>query len=157
VEVDGQRFVEMTSFLHADYVVNAVEHRFSSRLTARIVTEEYQRRVLAAARVHWVLSGGTDVRPTRTRWLFLSFRQVSSGDPELQAAQNQAGHILDGEAYRVEVSFIGSGDATIVSPRGPRFRLLPIRQRNLLFVSAADPVALRRRETDPQWARVRAE
>jgi hypothetical protein len=157
VQVDGESFVEMASFLHADYVANAVEHRFSGRLTARIVAEEYQRRVLAAARVHWVLSGGTDVRPTRARWLFLSFRQVSSGDPELQTAQGQAGHILGGPAYRVEASFIGGGDPTVASPRGPRFRLVPLRQRNFLFVSAADPLALRRRETDPQWARVRAE
>jgi hypothetical protein len=153
----GQDFVEMASFLHVDYVTNAVENRFSNRLTSRIGAEEYQRRVLAAARVHWVLSGGTNVRPTRAQWLFLSFRSVLPGDPELQTAQNQAGHILKGPVYRVETSFVGSGDPTSPSPHNPRMRRMPLRRSNFFFASAQDVFALRRRETNAQWGRVRTE
>jgi hypothetical protein len=159
VQMDGNPFVEMASFLHVDYVTNAIENRFSNRLTSRISADEYERRVLAAARVHWVLSGGTNVKTERTRWLFLSFRAVTSGDRELQAAQDQASHVLDGTIYRVEACFIGNpkDDPSIASPKGPRFRLLPLVQRNFLFVSAEDSIALRRREEDPQWGRAAAE
>jgi hypothetical protein len=157
VQAGGEEFVEMPRFISVDYVTNAVENRFSIRLTAQITTEEYQRRVLSAARVHWVLSGGTNVTPTRTEWLLLSFRTVSPGDPELQAAQAQGGHVLDGHVYRVEACFVGKGDPTVESPRGSRFRRLPLRRRNVFFVSATDPLALRRRAADPNFGRIRAE
>ena len=157
VQVDGREFLEMASFLNTDYVANAVENRFSPRLLARITSEEYERRVLAAARVHWMLSGGTGVARTRQHWLFLSFQTTAAGDPVLQVAQGQAGHVFHGAVYWVEVSFVPDGDPTIASPRGPRFRLLPLQQRNSIFVSPTDPVALRRRATDLTWARVRAE
>ncbi|MGH9719631.1 MAG: hypothetical protein ACRD8O_05425, partial [Bryobacteraceae bacterium] len=157
VQVGGQSFVEMASFLHADYVVNALENRFSIRLTSRITAEEYQRRVLAAARVHWVLSGGVNVRPTRTKWLLLSFRSVPSGEPELQQAQQQAGRILNGPVYRVEACFVGTVDPTVDSPKGPRFRLLPVQQHSFFFVAPQDTRALRRRATDPQWGSAAAE
>jgi hypothetical protein len=119
VQIDGKTYIEMASFLNVDYVTNASENRFSNRLTAAISGEEYERRVLAAARVHWVLSGGTNVAMERTKWLFLSFRTVPTGDPELQAAQNEAGHILDGTVYRVETCFIGDvdSDPSIESPK----------------------------------------
>ena len=155
---DGEAtFVEMARFLNVDYVVNAIENQFSNRLTARISAEEYERRVLAAARVHWVLSGGTNVDRTRARWLMISFRSMSLGDPELIAAQNQAGHILEGPVYRVEACFVGNEDPSIKSPKGPRFRRVPLRQHTSFFVSAEDPMALRRRDINPQWGRVKAE
>ncbi len=158
VRVGDQEFAEMASFAHADYVLNAVENRFSGRLTARVTTEEYQRRVLAAARAHWVLSGGLNVAATRRRWLMLSFRRVSPGDPELQQAQGEAGHVLGGEAlYRMEMCFVGAAAETAPSPKGPRFRRLPVRQRSAFFVSPTDPWALRKRGTDPGWGRARAE
>jgi hypothetical protein len=159
VQVDGKSMVEMASFLNVDYVMHAVENRFSNRLTSRISAEEYERRVLAAARVHWVLSGGTNVSTTRAEWLLLSFRSVSHGDPELLQAQNQAGFIFDGGVYRVEACFIGNvqSDPSIESPKGPRFRLLPLQQHNFLFVSAQDFYALRRRDANPQWGRAKSE
>ena len=149
----------IAKYLNVDYVAHATENRFSNRLTARINADEYQRRVIAAARVHWVLSGGTNVATERTRWLFLSFRSVSLGDPDLQTAQNQAGHILDGNVYRVETCFIGSvgTDPSRESPKGPRYRLLPVMHRNLFFVSAEDSTALRRRDDNPQWGAAAAE
>ena len=126
VQEGNETFVEMASFLNVDYVTNAAESRFNNRLIARVNAEEYQRRVLAAARVHWILSGGMNVRPTRTQWLILSFRRVSDGDPELQTAQSQGGHILEGRSYRVEACFVGDGSSVTASPvrswcrRGPK-------------------------------------
>jgi hypothetical protein len=71
VQIDGKNFIEMASFLNVDYVAHAVENRFSNRLTSTVSGDEYERRVLTAARVHWVLSGGTNVATERTRWVFL--------------------------------------------------------------------------------------
>jgi hypothetical protein len=150
-------FVEMASFLNVDYVTNAAENRFNNRLISRVSAEEYQRRVLVAARVHWILSGRMNVWPTRTQWLILSFRRVSDGNPELQSAQDHAGHVLEGRVYRVEACFVGDGSSITASPRGPRFRRLPLRQRNFFFASPSDPVALRRRDSDTQWAHTPAE
>jgi hypothetical protein len=82
---------------------------------------------------------------------------VSPGDRELLAAQDQASHVLDGTIYRVETCFIGNRDRSMASPKGPRFRLVPLVQRNFFFVSAEDSIALRRREEDPQWGRAAAE
>jgi len=158
IVTDGpNRFVEMASFLNTDYVMNAMENRFCIRLLSQITSEEFQARVLAAARTHWILSGGVNVRPTRTRWLLISFRSVSSGEPELQVAQSQAGHVLQGQAYRVEACFIGDGSSTQASPLGARFRRIPLQQLNLLFVTADDRLALRRREDEPTWSAVVAE
>lgn len=158
VSVGGEDFLEMASFLNADYVLNALENRFSGRLTSRVTTEEYQRRVLVAARVNWVLSGGSNVAKTRRQWLTMSFRRVSQGDPELQAAQSDAAHVLRGESvYRSEICFVGATDPSRPSPRGPRFRLMPIRRRSTVFASATDVFALRRRDGDARWGRARAE
>ena len=86
-------------------------------------------------------------------------RSVSLGDPDLQTAQNEAGHILDGNVYRMETVFIGSvgDDPSRESPKGPRYRLLPVMHRNLFFVSAEDSSALRRRDDNPQWGAAAAE
>ena len=78
---------------------------------------------------------------------------------KLQRAQNQAGHILKGAVYRVDACFIGDVDEgpSIESPKGPRFRLPPLKRRNFFFVTGEDSVGLRRREENPQWGRVAAE
>jgi hypothetical protein len=154
VQANGQSFVEMAAFLHVDYVRNAVENRFSNRLLARITTEEYQRRVLAAARVNFVVGGGGDISVTRPQWLFVSFRIVASGDPELVSAQQDAGRILTGPIYRVEACFIGLNPSVLPSPRGSRFQRLPLRQHQTIFVTGGGVFGLLRRASDPRWSPV---
>jgi hypothetical protein len=156
VRDNGQDFVEMASFAHVDYVRNAEQNRFSIRLTSRVTAEEYKRRVLTAARVHWVLSGGVDVWPTRTEWLLLSFTHAT-GDKELQKAQQQAGHVIFGDVYRVEACFLGPAASGTAVPGNPRLRRLPLLRRNLIYASAQDPSALRRSENDLEFARVPGE
>jgi hypothetical protein len=156
VQVDGKEFVELASFLHVDYVRQALGNRFSQRLTARITVEEYRRRVLAAARIHWVLSGGADVQPTRTRWLIVSFRRVSPGDPELQQAQQQAGQVLRGPVYYARASFLNGSDPSKPVAGDPRRRRIALSRQNELFVAPDEPVALRRRLQQP-WAVAPAE
>ena len=133
-----------------------MENRFSSRLTSRIDGDEYERRVLSAARAPWVLSGGSNVAKARSQWLFLSFRLIADGDPELQKAQSQAGHVFKNGVYRVEACFSGSA-VTSQSARGPRFRLLPLLRQSFLFVAGDDSRALFRRASDSIWSHVAAE
>ncbi len=160
IEVGGSKFVEMASFLHADYVRTALDNQFSIRNTARIGAEDYQRRVLVAGRVHWVLSGGRNARAARPFFLFTSFTEVANGEPDLEQAQLEGGHVMDGDVYRVETCFVSSPnvtDPTVPSPRGVAFRLLPLRGETSFFVSASDSTALRKRDTDTRWRPVPAE
>ncbi len=159
IDVGGNKFLEMPRFQNVDYVLNAVQNRFSLRLLSRITTEEYESRVLAAARVHFSLANGGDVGKTRNRTLFISFRTVSAGDPELQQAQNQTQKTLQGTVYRVDALDIGSTDPTTSSPSGPRFRRLPLagHARNTIFVSASERRLLKKASNSQTWQSVPAE
>ena len=96
----GKKFVEAASFLNADYVRQAMENRFSIRLIAQVEIDEYKSRILAACRVYSVLSNVGNFEKERNNWLVLSFREVPIGDPALQAAQAQAGAVLQGKVTR---------------------------------------------------------
>jgi hypothetical protein len=160
VQADGQSFVKIPAFLHVDYVRNAIENRFINRVTAKITSEEYQRRMLAAARVYFALGDGSNISETRPQWLLLSFRLVASGNPELIAAQQDAGQILSGPVYRVEACFVGyekTALRALPSPKGPRFERLPLQRRQTFFVTAGGLFGLRRRASDPRWSAVETE
>ncbi len=93
---EGQ-FAEYMSFAHTDYVQNALDNKFSIRVTSHIDLEEYQSRTLAMALVYKTLSGSP------VDWIVLSFKQVTAGNPELLQAQQEAQMTLPGVAYRFEV------------------------------------------------------
>ncbi|HEV2862470.1 MAG TPA: hypothetical protein VGX48_15765 [Pyrinomonadaceae bacterium] len=97
VTSNGEQFADYPSFAHTDYVQNALDNKFSIRVTSHIDLEEYQSRSLAMAQVHKALGG----KPTD--WVVLSFRLVTAGDPELQQAQAAAQMTLPGDAYRFVV------------------------------------------------------
>ena len=160
VQVDGRSFVEIPAFLHVDYVRNAIENRFINRVTSRITSEEYQRRILAASRVYFVVGNRSDISNTRPEWLLLSFRLVAPGNPELIAAQQDAGKILSGPVYRVEACFVGYGETALdalPSPKGPRFQRIPLQRHQTLFVTSGGIFGLRRRASDPRWSAVPTE
>jgi hypothetical protein len=100
--VGGERVVEYHDFAHADYVLNALDGKFSLALTGRIDGEEYRARVFAMARIYRA------VRPAAPRagdWVVLSFRKVSAGNAELLAATQAAGSapLLAGRIFRAEL------------------------------------------------------
>jgi hypothetical protein len=155
VTENGNRFVEIATFLNADYVRQAVQNRFSIRLTARVGVEEYQRRILAACRVYSVVGGLSSISTTRGKWLVLSFRAMSSGDSELQQAQSEAGTILRGQVYRLQLcKNIPPADRAPISPRLQRF---PLRDLRTFFASADSVPVLVKRETDLRWAAAASE
>jgi hypothetical protein len=154
---NAQRFVELARFLHADYVRQAVQNRFSTRLLSRIGVEEYQARILAISRVHSAAARLGDISLIRDAVLALSFRVVSSGDPELQKAQAEAGTILNGPVYRVELC------ANVLKTKGkvvagnPRLLRFPVQDLRFFFVSAKSELVLTKRENDLQWAAAHSE
>jgi hypothetical protein len=101
VKVGNQEFAEYNSIDYADYVRNALNGKFSLRVTAHIVQRNYQDRVLSMVFAYRML-GATD-RKQKLDWVVLSFRTVTPGDPESQEAQMKAKLGLPGDVYRFEV------------------------------------------------------
>jgi len=149
VVVNGERRIEYPSFLNADYVRQALQNRFSIRLTARISSEEYQLRILAACRIYSVLSGLGDIAAARDKWLMLSFRKISPGDPDLQAAQSQAGLVLQGKIYAARLCRFAGVPSQKIDPRTEQ---MPLTQERHFFASPSSKMVLIKRDTDPQFA-----
>jgi len=154
---NGQRFVELAEFLHADYVRQAAHNRFSVRLLSCIGVEEYQARILAISRVYSVVAGLGNIKPIRLKVLALSFRAVSSGDPELQTAQAQAGTILNDTVFRVELCANVLEAKGKVVPGNPRLQRFPLQDLEFFFVTGESELVLTKRENDLQWAAAHSE
>ena len=153
VEVAGKTFLEMASFLHVDYVQQALNNRFSVRLTARITAEEYTRRILAMLLVHKQIAGAGSPRIERRKWIVVSFLRVTNGLPELQTAQAQAKTVLKGAVYRVDMIKIGTGDPSIDVKDDPRRRLVPVNDRRYFFVDPENLKVLHRNDGVSVWAK----
>src|SRR5205085_11690877 len=97
IVVAGQPVAEYNSFIHADYVQNALNDRFTMRLLSKIDVVEYTSRILAM--IYGYLALGVDrtsaaENPALTRlraewkmWVLLSFVKLTPGDPELAHAR----------------------------------------------------------------------
>jgi hypothetical protein len=147
VTANDQLFAECERFFHADYVETGLENRFTLRLTARVSTDEYERRVLAIALAYRVLGGNRNV------WSVLSFLQVLPGDAELQRAQIDASTVLAGAVYRIDVFRIDPQNPSQPSPTSFRRARLPVRDRRFLFVDPDHRLVLVRRSTQTVWTR----
>jgi hypothetical protein len=101
VTVGGKRYAEFPSFNHSDYVQNALNKKFTLRLTSHIQAQEYQDRVLAMALAYRTL--GAKNHTAKNKFVVLSFRPVPPGDPELQSAQVQGRGTLLFASYRFEI------------------------------------------------------
>ena len=143
----GVEFLDCEKFLHVDYVKNALEGRFTPRLTTQVSSEEYRLRMQAIAKCYRTVGGDRNVR------FVVSFRKVSAGDPELQRAQLDSSTVLSGEVYRIDMIF--GGEATEQShPTDFRRSLLPIQDRQLFLTSPRTDTALRKRSNQAVWSRV---
>lgn len=101
VEAGGVQVVEYASFPHVDYVESALANRFTLNLTGQVSTHRYMARVLAMARAYRAL--GVTTPATKRNWNVLSFRELRPDEPELQAAQAEAGTVLGGDLFRFEM------------------------------------------------------
>jgi hypothetical protein len=148
----GQRFVEMPSFIHADYVRQAEQNRFSIRLTSRITVEEYQARILAVSRVYSVIARLGPIERVRDDWVVLSFRAVPAGDDGLQEAEGQAGAVLRGQVYRLELCANVPPSRRKQVESNVRLVRFPLQDLRTFYASAESILVLVKRETDAEWA-----
>ena len=154
VPEDDADVVEYARFDHVDYVRSALDGRFSLALTGRVDTEEYTARILAMARAYAALgvdpSRPTQGEPRDRRWSVLSFRTLAPGDGGLRDAQAQAGAVLRGARYRVELGLRGLARR---APGDHRKVRREIAERATLFVGPLPWVLLKR--ADAPWQLVR--
>jgi hypothetical protein len=143
VKDEGKEFAEYASFRHVDYVRNALDNRFTIRLTARIDAREYEKRVLAGAFAYLALGfertgaliDPRSLRKERGQWKLFSFLNVLQGAPELEQAKLDAGVLLPGDVYRLEFF---PAQRSVKVPGNFRKRRIEITQRFVLFV---DPIS----------------
>lgn len=140
-------FLDCEKFLHVDYVKNALEGRFTPRLTTQVSSEEYQLRMEAIAKCYSIVGVDRNLR------FVVSFRKVSAGDPELQRAQLDTSTVLTGDVYRIDM-ILGGEDTEQPHPSDFRRSLLPIQDRQIFLVSPRTDTALRKRANQTVWSRV---
>ena len=73
INFDGIEHAEFANFYHVDYVQNALNGKFTMRLTGAVDSKEYENRVLAMAAVHGAITG---IAKKWNDWIVLSFRIV---------------------------------------------------------------------------------
>jgi hypothetical protein len=160
VTADGKDFIEYLSFRHVDYVRNALANLFTIRLTGRVDAREYEQRTLAAAfaylalgfeRTGAVIKPGT-LRRERLKWKILSFLTVAHGTPELERAKREAGVLLPGDVYRLELI---PARKPRPAPRNFRKQRIEITQRFLLFVDPVSREVAVREKAQGTWHRGR--
>jgi len=142
--INGKEFLDCEKFLHVDYVKNALDNRFSPRLTSQVSSSEFKQRMQAIARVYEILGGD------RNQYFVVSFRKVSRGDPELQQAQIDGAAVLRGGVYRIDLILSSVEQA---HPTDFRRSLLPIRNRQWFFTAPQDGTTLTRPGQAATWSR----
>ena len=125
-------------------------------LLAQITTEEYQRRVLAAARVHFVVGGGGAISADETpSGCCVSFRAVVSGDPgtcRCTAGRQARFSPVRSTAWRPASSGTQDHSASVAAGTAlptAAFAAPPDRFRN-----GDEAFGLLRRAADPRWSPV---
>ena len=101
-----------------------------------------------------VLANLGDIRQARDNWLMLSFRLISSGDADLQAAQSEAGLVLSGKVYAGRFCRIVPTVTPKVNARTERMPAVDVAR---FFVTPAGLMVLVRRANDPRFAASRSE
>ncbi len=146
VDVGGVQFLEGADFQHADYVEEALNGRWSIRITAAVTTAEYTSRTRAMARAHRALPVAN-----RDRWFVISFRRAALGDPDLVSAQGMTSVVLAGPVFRIDLCRWVSGSLISTDVRRAR---MPINDRRLMFASADTSAVLLRPFSSAVWSAV---
>lgn len=162
--VAGQPIAEYNSFLHADYVTNALSDRFTIRLLSKIDFHEYTSRIRALMFGYLALGvertsaaenpALEDLSAERKMWVVLSFVKMTPGDPELASAGLQTGSSPAGPIFRASVFRA----APVTTPGNFRKRRMPIAGRIELILAAANPppvgpLVLLRKAAETTWRR----
>jgi len=131
VSLESGLVAQYRAYAHTDYTQVALNGQYSLQQTGRISQADYQDRVMSMYRVYDVLGAGAD-RPMRNNWPLLSFIEVQRPDAELDIAQQQAGHSLNGRVYRFLMYKRGEVQ---VAPEDFKLRNVEVEQQVILLVS----------------------
>lgn len=161
IVVGGQPFAQYNSFIHADYVMNALADKFSVRLTSKVDFREYTNRIvglmygylaLGVERTHGASNPAlTDLRGERKKWVLLSFSTMAAGNAELIQAGIDTNTSPSSPLYRASV-FV-SAPVTIPMPNFKK-RLMPINGRIELILAPNNPtgpIVLLKKVTENNW------
>jgi len=109
----GQAVAEYNSFVHADYVRNALADKFSLRLTSKVDFKAYSDRILGMLCGYLALGvertsaaanpALSELITERQQWIVLSFNELAVGDPELTRATLDTGVNPNGSHFRATV------------------------------------------------------
>ncbi len=143
----GTEFLDCEKFLHVDYVKNALEGRFTPRLTAQVSSGEYKLRMQAMAKSYSAVGGDRNLR------FVVSFRKLSAGDVELQRAQLDTSTVFNGEVYRIDM-ILGGSATQQAHPTDFRRSLLPIQDRQVFLANPKTNKAFSKRANQTVWSLV---
>jgi len=136
VEFAQANRIQYTDLPHGDYVKSALQDKFSLRLTSRIGSDEYQRRVLTMARLYEVLGvrGKTidDILSAKAEWALASFQIRGLSRAERIEVENALGFPLNlnPPVYRF---YIYRHGRRLRHPRNNQKVLVRIKERVIAF------------------------
>lgn len=143
VDWEGDQVVQYQAYEYSDYTSAALNGHLSSAITGHITTQQYHARVMAMYRVYNAV--GAANKPKRKSWAVLSFSNVLLPDENLETAQQQAGHMLEGDV----MYFFLYKHGTVSTPADDfKRRYVAIEARVQLYVSDS---ALLIKQDDTAW------
>jgi hypothetical protein len=155
--VEGQPVAEYNSFIHADYVRNALADKFTVRLTAKVDFKEYTDRVLAMAFGYLALgverTNGAqnpalkNLENERKKWIVLSFAALPAGAPDRTQAGLDTGTSPTGSVYRATVFRA----AKAIVPANFRRRQIAITGRIELILAPDNKLVLMKTPAATTW------
>jgi len=155
--VAGNSVAEYNSFVHADYVLNALADRFTLRLTSKVDFKEYTDRILAMVFGYLALGvertaaaqnpALTRLAEERKKWVVLSFSVMPPGTPERTQAGLDTGTSPTGSVYRATVFRA----APVITPANFRKRQMPIAGRLELILAPDNRLVLLKTPSEAKW------
>ena len=166
IQIDGQQIAEYNSFLHVDYVRNALANKFSLRLTSKVDFEAYTTRILSMLWGYFALGVDRTTAATnpalnklmdeRRQWIVLSFKELSNGDPELTQATIDTNTTPAGPFFRATVfrATTDTGQPILYQmPANFQKRRIPITGRRELILAPTDRAVFLKKPEELKWRR----
>lgn len=142
-EFEGRQVVQYQAYEYSDYTSAALNQQLSLAVTGHTTTQQYHQRVLAMHRAYQAL--GATEKAEKSQWSVLSFLIVQQPDEQLEDAEQEAGHRLEGEVMYMFLYKHGS----ISTPADDfKRRYVDIDARVQMYVSQS---ALLVKEDDSLW------
>jgi hypothetical protein len=164
IVVGAVAFAEYNSFVHADYVRNALSDKFSLRLTSKVDFKAYSDRILGMLCGYLALGverTSAETNPAlsnlpeeRNQWIVLSFSDFPIGGPELTQATIDTGVSPNAPCFRATVfrATDNSGNSIpFTTPANFQKRRIPITGRVELILAPTDKKVFLKNPNELKW------